>query len=322
MKAIAGLVLVAWALACAGSPAALAAYPDKPIHLVVGFPPGSQPDIVARLVALDLAKALGAPVVVENLAGAAGNIAAEHVAKAAPDGYTLGLLSQTHIVVNPSLYKLAYDPVRDFAPVTQVAVSPNLLVVSSAVPARTVGELVALAKAQPGGLTFASSGSGSGTHMAAELFKSATAIDIRHVPYKGVVAAIPDLLGDRVTLMFSPIPVVLPLVREGKLRALAVTSLQRSRAVPDVPTVVEAGYPGFEATNWYGLLAPARTPAAIVRMLHAQAVKALGRPELRGKLNDLGLEVIANSPEQFAAAIRSEIPKWRKLIHDSGMKPE
>jgi tripartite-type tricarboxylate transporter receptor subunit TctC len=322
MKAIAGLVLVAWTLACAGSPAALAAYPDKPIHLVVGFPPGSQPDIVARLVALDLAKALGAPVVVENLAGAAGNIAAEHVAKAAPDGYTLGLLSQTHIVVNPSLYKLAYDPVRDFAPVTQVAVSPNLLVVSSAVPARTVGELVALAKAQPGGLTFASSGSGSGTHMAAELFKSATAIDIRHVPYKGVVAAIPDLLGDRVTLMFSPIPVVLPLVREGKLRALAVTSLQRSRAVPDVPTVVEAGYPGFEATNWYGLLAPARTPAAIVRMLHAQAVKALGRPELRGKLNDLGLEVIANSPEQFAAAIRSEIPKWRKLIHDSGMKPE
>jgi tripartite-type tricarboxylate transporter receptor subunit TctC len=322
MKAIAGLVLVAWALACAGSPAARAAYPDKPIHLVVGFPPGSQPDIVARLVALDLAKALGAPVVVENLAGAAGNIAAEHVAKAAPDGYTLGLLSQTHIVVNPSLYKLAYDPVRDFAPVTQVAVSPNLLVVSSAVPARTVGELVALAKAQPGGLTFASSGSGSGTHMAAELFKSATAIDIRHVPYKGVVAAIPDLLGDRVTLMFSPIPVVLPLVREGKLRALAVTSLQRSRAVPDIPTVAEAGYPGFEATNWYGLLAPARTPAAIVRMLHAQAVKALGRPELRGKLNDLGLEVIANSPEQFAAAIRSEIPKWRKLIHDSGMKPE
>lgn len=322
MKAIAGLVVGLSALAWAGGTAALAAYPEKPIHLVVGFPPGSQPDIVARLVALDLAKALGKPVVVDNLAGAAGNIAADHVAKAAPDGYTIGLLSQTHMVVNPSLYKLAYDPVKDFAPVTQVAVSPNLLVASPAIPARTVPELVALAKAQPGALTFASSGSGSGTHMAAELFKSATAIDIRHVPYKGVVAAIPDVLGARVTMMFSPIPVVLPLVREGKLRALAVTSLKRSAAAPDVPTVAEAGYPGFEATNWYGLVAPARTPPAIVRTLHAEAVKALGRPELRGKLNDLGLEVIANSPEQFAAAIESEIPKWRKLIRDAGMKPE
>jgi tripartite-type tricarboxylate transporter receptor subunit TctC len=322
MKAIAGLLLGVCALACAGSPVARASYPDKPIHLVVGFPPGSQPDIVARLVALDLAKALGKAVVVENMAGAAGNIAAERVAKAAPDGYTIALLSQTHIAVNPNLYKLAYDPVKDFSPVTQVAVSPNLLVVSPAVPAKTVGELVALAKAQPGGLTFASSGTGSGTHMAAELFKSATAIDIRHIPYKGVVAAVPDLLGNRVTLMFSPIPVVLPLVREGKLRALAVTSLRRSPAVPDVPTVVEAGYPGFEATNWYGLFAPASTSPAIVRTLHAEAVKALGRPELRGKLNGLGLEVIANSPEQFAAAIGAEIPKWRKLIQDSNMKPD
>ncbi|HET9471624.1 MAG TPA: tripartite tricarboxylate transporter substrate binding protein [Usitatibacter sp.] len=321
MKGIAGLVLGLWALA-AGSLPALAAYPEKPIRLVVGFPPGSQPDIVARLLAQDLGQALGAPVVVENITGASGNIAADRVAKAAPDGYTLGLLSQTHIVVNPSLHKLPYDPVKDFAPVTQVAVSPNLLVVSPALPARTAGELVALAKAQPGALTFASSGSGSGTHMAAELFKSATAVDIRHIPYKGVVAAIPDLLANRVSLMFSPIPVVLPLVREGKLRALAVTSLRRSVAVPDVPTVAEAGYPGFEATNWYGLLAPARTPAAIVGTLHAEAVKALRRPELRGKLENLGLDVIANSPGQFAAAIESEIPKWRKLIHDSGMKPD
>lgn len=299
-----------------------AAYPEKPIRIVVGFPPGSQPDIVARMLAQELAKTLGGPIVVENVTGAAGNIAADHVAKAAPDGYTVGLLSQTHMVVNPGLYKLPYDPVRDFAPVSQVVVSPNLLVVHDAVPARNVKELVALAKAEPGRLTFASSGTGSGTHMAAELFKAAAAIDIRHIPYKGVVAAIPDLLGGRVTMMFSPIPVVLPLVREGKLRAIAVTSLKRSAAVPEVPTIAESGYPGFEATNWYGLLAPARTPARIVQSLHAATIKALGEPELRRKLADLGLEIIGNSPEEFAAAIRSEIPKWSKLIRESGIRVE
>ena len=274
------------------------------------------------MLAQELAKTLGEPLVVENVTGAAGNIAADHVAKAAPDGYTLGLLSQTHMVVNPALYKLAYDPVKDFAPVSQVVVSPNMLVVHDAVAARSVKELVALARAEPGQLTFASSGTGTGTHMAAELFKATASLDLRHIPYKGVVAAIPDLLGGRVTMMFSPIPVVLPLVREGKLRALAVTSLRRSAAVPDVPTVAESGYPGFEATNWYGLLAPKGTPARIVQRLHAATVKALGQPELRGKLADLGLEIIGNSPEEFAAAIRSEIPKWSKLIRESGIRVE
>ena len=297
-------------------------YPEKPIHLVVGFPPGSQPDIVARLLGHALGETMGQPVVIENVAGAAGNIAADRVAKAAPDGYTLGLLSQTHIVVNPSLYKLAYDPVNDFAPVSQVAVSPNLLVVNAAVPAKNVKELIALAKVRPGGLTFASSGSGSGTHMAAEMFKATTAIDIRHIPYKGVVAAIPDLLGGRVTMMFAPIPVVRPLVREGKLRALAVTSLHRSPADPEVPTIAESGYPGFEATNWYGLLAPAHTPGTIVSRLHLETVKALASPELRAKLGDLGLEVIGNSPEEFAAAIKSETPKWAKVIKASGIKAD
>jgi tripartite-type tricarboxylate transporter receptor subunit TctC len=299
-----------------------AAYPERPVHMLVGFPPGSQPDIVARMLAQELARSLGQPIVVDNVAGAAGNIAADHVAKAPPDGYTLGLMSQTHVVVNPSLYKLPYDPVKDFAPVSQVAVSPQMLVVNNAVPARSVEELVALAKSQPGALTFASSGTGSGTHMAAELFKSATSVDIRHIPYKGVVAAIPDLLGARVTMMFSPIPVVWPLVREGKLRALAVTSSRRSRAAPGVPTVAESGNAGFEATNWYGLLAPAGTPAVIVRTLHHETVKALALPSLRAKLADLGLEAIGNSPEEFAAAIRSEIPKWKRLIEVSGIKPE
>jgi len=320
MKQISVVALVLVTIAFVG--AAHAIYPEKPIHIIVGFPPGSQPDIVARLLGQAMGKALEQPIVIENVTGAAGNIAADRVAKAAPDGYTLGLLSQTHIVVNPSLYKLAYDPVKDFAPVSQVAISPSLLVVQAAVPARNVNELIALAKAQPGALTFASSGSGSGTHMAAELFKSTTAIDIRHIPYKGVVAAIPDLIGGRVTMMFSPMPVVLPLVLEGKLRALGVTSLRRSPAHPEVPTIAECGYPGFEATNGYGLRAPGRTPATIVGRLHLETVRALALPELRGKLADLGLDIIGNSPEEFAAAIKSETPKWAKVIKESGMKPD
>jgi tripartite-type tricarboxylate transporter receptor subunit TctC len=297
-------------------------YPDKPIHIVVGFPPGSQPDIVARLLGQKLAEALGNAVIVENIPGATGNIAAERVAKAAPDGYTLGLLSQTHLAINPSLHKSAYDPVKDFAPVAQVTVSPNMLVVHYAVPVKDVEELVALAKAQPGSLTFASSGNGSGTHIAAELFKSATAIDIRHIPYKGVVAAIPDLLGGRVTMMFSPIPVVLPLVREGRLRALAVTSSKRSSAAPELPTIAESGYPGFDATNWYGLVAPAMTPVPIIRRLNLETVKALALPDLRDKLTDLGMEVIGNSPDEFASVIKAEIPKWAKVIKESGIKPD
>jgi tripartite-type tricarboxylate transporter receptor subunit TctC len=277
---------------------------------------------VARLLSQKMTETLGKPVVVENVTGAAGIIAAERVAKATPDGYTIGLLSQTHMVVQPSLYKLAYDPVKDFAPISQVSVSPNMLVVHNAVPARSVTELVALAKAHPGALTFASAGSGSGTHMAAELFTATAALEIRHIPYKGVVAAIPDLLGGRVSMMFSPIPVVLPLVREGKLRAIAVTSLNRSSAVPELPTVAESGYPGFEATNWYGLVAPAKTPASIVYRLSLDTVKVLALPELRSQLTELGIEVIGNTPDEFAAVIKSEIPKWAKVIKDVGIRPD
>jgi tripartite-type tricarboxylate transporter receptor subunit TctC len=310
------------AVLIAGATAAQAPYPEKPIHLVVGFPPGSQPDIVARVLGQALTENLRRPVLVENITGASGNIAAERVAKASPDGYTLGLLSQTHMAINPNLYKLSYDPVRDFAPISQVTVSPNMLVVSNAVPAKSVAELVALAKSRPGALTFASSGSGSGTHMAAELFLSTANVDIRHIPYKGVVAAIPDLVAGRVTMMFSPIPVVLQLVREGKLRALAVTSAKRSSAVPDLPTIAESGYAGFEATNWYGLLAPAKTPSDIVRRLHLETAKALAASEVRGKFDPLGIDVIGNSPEAFSAVIQSELPKWARVIRDAGIKPE
>ena len=322
MKQISGLMFGLFALLIVGSPAAQTTYPEKPIRMVVGFPPGSAPDTVARLLAQKFAAAWAKPVLIDNVTGAAGNIATERVAKAAPDGYTLGLLAGGQLVINPSLYKLAFDPVKDFAPVSQVTVSPNVLVVHNAVPTKSVKELVALAKAQPGGLTFASSGSGSANHMAAELFKSVAGLDILHIPYKGLTAAIPDLLGGRVTMMFIPTSTVLPLAREGKLRALAVTSLRRAPTFPELPTIAESGYPGFDATLWYGLLAPARTPATIVGKLHLETVKALALPDLRAKLADLGLEGIGNSPDEFAAVIRSEIPKWAKVIKELGIKPD
>jgi len=310
------------ALLIVGSPAAQTTYPEKSIRMVVGFPPGGAPDIVARVLSQKLSEALGKPIVVDNATGASGNIATERVAKAAPDGYTLGLLTNGQLVINPSLYKLAFDPLKDFSPVSQVAVSPNMLVVHIAVPAKNVQELIRLARARPGELTFASGGSGSSPHMAAELLKSVAGLDIRHIPYKGMPAAIPDLLGERVSMMFSPIAVVLPLVREGKLRALAVTSLRRSSTAPELPTIAESGYPGFEYSLWYGLLAPAKAPAAIVGRLHHETVKALALPDLRAKLADLGGEAIGNSPDEFGAIIKSEIPKWAKVIKESGIKPD
>ena len=322
MKQISGVLFGLLALLIVGSPAAQTTYPEKSIRIIVGFPPGGQSDTVARLLGQKLAEAWGKPVVIDNVTGAAGNIAADRVAKAAPDGYTLGLLASPQLVINPSLYKLAYDPVKDFAPISQVAVSPTMLVVNNTVPAKNVQELIKLSRARPGELTFASSGSGTEGHLTGELLKSVAGLDIRHIPYKGVVAAIPDLLGGRVTMMFSPTVVVLPLAREGKLRALAVTSLMRLSAVPELPTIAESGYPGFEVTGWQGLLAPAGTPATIVGKLHLETVKALALPDLRAKLADLGMEGIGNSPDELAAVIKSQIPKWAKVIKESGIKPD
>jgi tripartite-type tricarboxylate transporter receptor subunit TctC len=310
------------ALLIVGSPSAQTTYPEKPIRLVVGAAAGSQTDTIARLLGQKLAEALGKPIVIDNATGAGGNIAADRVAKAAPDGYTLGLLTQGPLVINPSLYKLAYDPVKDFAPVSQVTVSPMMLVIHNAVPAKSVKEMVALARAQPGALTFASGGSGAANHMAGELLKSVAGLDIRHIPYKGGVAAIPDLLGGRVSMMFGTMVAVLPVAREGKLRALAVTSLRRSSAAPELPTIAESGYPGFEVTLWQGLLAPARTPATIVGKLHLETVKALALPDLRAKLADLGMEGIGISPAEFAALIKSEIPRWAKVIKEAGVKAD
>jgi len=310
------------AAAAAGGAMAQPLYPDKPIHLLVGFPPGSQADTVARLFGQKLAEAVGRPVVIDTASGAAGSIAADRLAKAAPDGYTLGLMGEVQMVINPSLYKLAYDPLKDLAPISQVTWSPNMLVVNNAVAARSVEELVRLANSHPGALTFASGGSGSSPHMAAELFNASAGTDIRHIAYKGVVLGLPDLISGRVTMMFSPIGIVLPLVREGKLRALAVTSSKRSPAAPGVPTIAESGYAGFEYTAWYGLVAPAGTSAAVMRKLQLETAKVLALPDLHAKLADAGVEGVGNSSDEFTAMIKSEIPKWAKVIKDADIKPD
>jgi tripartite-type tricarboxylate transporter receptor subunit TctC len=316
-----GAFVVAASIVTAGDGAAQAKYPEKSVRLVVGFPAGSTADFVARHLAQKLGDAWGKPVITENISGAAGSIAAERVAKAAADGHTLALASNAQIVVNPNLYKLTYDTASDFAPISQVSVAPNLLVVHNSLPARSPAELVALAKARPGEITFASGGIGSSPHLAGELLRSRADIDIRHIPYKGVVTATPDLLAGRVMIMFSPITVVLPLAREGRLRPLAVTSLRRSEVAPELPTLAESGYPGFEVTLWYGLLAPTGTSPALVRRIYLDTTKALDLADLRARFRESGLEMIGSSPEQFASFIHSEIPKWKKVIKDSGIKP-
>lgn len=322
MKRISGFMAGLLALVMMEHSDAQTTYPEKPIRLVVGFPPGSQADTVARLFSQKLAESMGKHFVVDNAAGAAGNIAADRIAKATQDGYTLGFLANGQIIFNPSLYQLPFDSIKDFTAVSQVALSPNMLVVHNAVPAKNVQELVKLARTQPDGITFASGGSGSLPHMAAELFKLAAGINIRHIPYKGVVAAIPDMVSGRVTMMFSPISIVLPMARDGKLRALAVTSLKRTSTIPELPTIAESGFPGFEVTLWYGLLAPAGTPGAIVNKLYAETVKALTLSDLRAKLGDLGVEGVGSTPDVFAASIKSEMPKWAKVIKEAGIKPE
>ena len=265
----------------------------------------------------------GRPVVVENVAGFAGNIGAERAAKATPDGYTMLLTGSSPIVINPGLYaKLPYDPLRDLAPVTQICTIPNLLVVHPGVPAKTVQELVAFAKSQPGQLSFASSGSGSATHLGGELFGARAGIDIRHIPYKGTGAMVPDLVGGRVTMVIGAAATFLPLVREGRLRAVAVASLRRSSATPELPTIAEAGYPGFDTSSWQGVLVPAATPASLVRRLHQDLVKVIALPEMHARFAALAMEPVGNAPREFALIIQSDLVKWLKVIKDSGAKAE
>jgi tripartite-type tricarboxylate transporter receptor subunit TctC len=318
IRAIAAVLLSA--LLTAGPAAAQTSYPEQPIRILVGFPPGGPPDIAARLLGERFAEAWGRPVVVENATGSGGNVAVERMTKAAPDGYTL-LMANSAIAINPSLYdKLPYDPVRDLAPVSLAVVTPIVLVVHAEVPARSVGELIALARARPGTLTFGSAGGGTPSRLAGELFKSMAGIDIAHVPYRGNPALLPDLLAGRITMAFPNTAVVLPQMQSGKLRALAVTSPRRTAAMPDLPTLAETGLPGFDATAWYGLMAPAGTPAPIIDKLYRETARVLALPDVRRRLDDLGMEVVANTPAEFSAVIVAEIPRWAKLIKDAGIK--
>jgi tripartite-type tricarboxylate transporter receptor subunit TctC len=324
-KLIARLAIATMALnAVTGAHAQSAAqsYPSKPIRIVVTFTPGGAPDIIARLLGERFTAAWGQPVVIDNKPGSGGNIGADFVAKSAPDGYTLVVGTVGTHSINGALYtKMPYDMVRDFSPVSLVATTPNLLVVHNDVPAKTVQELIALGKRE-GKMSFASSGSGTSIHVSGELFKSMTGIDMTHIPYKGRASALPDLLGGRVTMMFDNMPSSLPLVREGKLRALGVTSLTRSPAAPDIPTIAESGLPGFEAVSWFAVFAPAGTPKPVVDQIQAEISRILKTPELAKKLTDIGLEPVGSTPEELAAYQRAEIVKWAKVVKDSGAKAE
>jgi len=294
-------------------------YPDHPVHVLVGYPPGGPVDIIARVMGDRLAQLWGQPAVVENTTGASGNIAADRAVHSAPDGYTLLVSTNAQLVVNPSLYKMTFDPAKDLAPICLAVYSPNILVVPNDVPAKSVKELVAYLHANPG-KTFASAGVGTTQHLAGELFKSMAHVDIQHVPYRGAAPVIPDLLAGRVTMFFGAISPLIPLVRQGKLRALAVTSEKRFPAAPELPTMIEEGYPGFVSVLSMGLVAPAGTPGAIVEKLHQDCVKALAPADVRSKLAHIGMEVIGSSPAEFAATMNAERPQWAKVIKEAGIK--
>ena len=301
--------------------AAEAGYPTKPIRLVVPFPAGGTTDILARATAQKLSEALGQQVIVDNRPGAGGNIGTELVAKAPPDGYTLLMGTVGTHAINASLYsKLPYDHVKDFTPVILVAGVPNVLVVNPALPVNSVQELIAYGKANPGKLNFASSGSGTSIHLSGELFKTLTGVQMTHVPYKGSAPALTDLMGGQVQLMFDNLPSSLAFIKAGKLRALGVTSTTRAAALPDVPTLVEAGVPGFEASSWFGIVAPAGTPRDIVMRINTEVAKWLASPDARDKLSAQGAIAASGSPEDFARHIASETTKWARVVKESGAK--
>jgi len=318
-------VLKACALAALALSAAAHAqvYPAKPLRMIVAYPPGGGTDIVGRMLAQKLGESLGQSVVVENRGGASGNIGTGLAARAAPDGYTILMGNVAPNAINVSLFKdLPFDPVADFAPVSLVASTPNILVVHPSTPARTVKEVIALAKAKPGTLNFASAGMGSSSHLAGELFRILAGADIVHVPYKGAGPAMVDVLSGQVQLYFATMPAAMPHVKAGKLAPVAVTSARRSQALPDLPTVAESGVPGYEASTWYGVLAPAHTPSAVVARLHGDIAKILGDAALHARLADQGFDPVGSSPEEFGAYIKSEILKWGKVIRDAGIRPE
>jgi tripartite-type tricarboxylate transporter receptor subunit TctC len=312
-----------FALAAATAIASAADYPDRPVTIVVGFPPGGASDILARIVAEKLGGLLGEPFIVDNRPGAGGNVAGAFVAHAAPDGYTLLLGNNAILATNVSLYsKIDFDPVQDFAPIGLIGTQPNVLVVNNDVPAHSVAELIALAKANPGKLNFASSGYGLAAHLAGELFKAQAQIDIVHVPYKGSAPALEDVIAGQDQMMFATTSGVMGFLKAGQVRPLAVTTLKRSASLPDVPTMDESGLPGFEATTWHGFVAPAGTPPAVIDTLHRAMLEVLKDPDVQQKLAGLGVDIAPDSPDEFAAYIKAEIPKWAAVIKASGAKVE
>ena len=323
MEGLKALVAAIAALVCASASVQAQNYPTRPIVLVLGFAPGGPSDVMARIFGRKLEQILGQPVVIENRPGAGGNVAAESVARAAPDGYTILLANSGILAANASLYKrTGFDAEKDFAPITFVGAQPNVLVVHPSLPARTLAEFVAYTKANPGKVSFASGGHGSSPHLAAELLKTEAKIDIVHVPYRGTGPALQDVLAGHVLMCFSSVSPVLSHIKSGTLRALGVSSLKRTALLPDVSTINELGFSGFEATAWHGLVAPAGTPKEALATLNRGMITTLNDPDVRKSFTGLGVDVGGTTPEDFAAYIKAEIPKWSAIIKASGAKLE
>jgi tripartite-type tricarboxylate transporter receptor subunit TctC len=315
-RLLAVLFFAAFATAAFGQ-----AYPAKPIHFVVPYPAGGPLDTVARLLGQKVSESLHQPVVVENKPGAGGNIGADSVAKATPDGYTILMGAVATHAINPTLYRnIPYDPVKDFAPVTEVAWTPNVLVVNPSLPVSNVKEFIAYAKAHPGELNFGSGSTGSAGHLAGELFKTMAGVKMVHVPYKGAGPAMQDLIGGQIQLMFDNLASSLGQIRAGKVRALAVTTARRSTLAPDLPTIAESGLPGFDISTWFGIFAPGGTPQPVVQRLHDAFVDALHAPDVQATMKKMGAEPVGNTPAQFADYIRAEAAKYAKVIQASGAK--
>lgn len=322
MKRLA-LLLAATAALAASSPSFAQPYPARAIRFVVPYPAGGPLDTVARLLAQKVSQNVNQPVVVENKPGAGGNIGADAVAKSPPDGYTILMGAVATHAINPTLYKsIPYDAVRDFQPVTQIASTPNVLVVNPALPVANVREFIAYAKAHPGQLNFGSGSTGSAGHLAGELFKKMAGVEMTHIPYKGAGPAMQDLIGGRIQLMFDNLASSLGQIRAGKVRALAVTTAQRTSLAPQLPTIAESGLPGFDISTWFGVFLPAHAPPDVVERLHAEFARALAAPDVREKLAILGAEPVGSTPEEFAAYIRSEARKYAAVIKASGARAD
>jgi len=319
MKFNATDLLIATALVLlSGAVGAQADWPNKPVRLIVGFPPGAATDITSRMFAQKFSEAWGIPVVVENVPGAGGTVGSQRVAKATADGYTLSYAGNGAITIAPSLYtRLGYDPTRDFVPITMVLTMCSILAVNNDVPAKSVQELIALARAQPGKLSYASPGVATPQHIAGELLKMLAGVDITHVPYKG--AMFTDVIGGRVTMALQNAGAILTVVRDGKLRGLAVTSLKRSPNMPEFPTIAESGFPGFEAVSWFALFAPAGTPTAAMARVRQEALKVIANPDLKAKFAQMGLDTVGNSPDELSTIIKADITKWAKVIKEANI---